>query len=476
METPAPPDRDPNREEPKARILVVDDEQSMREFLEIFLRREGYAVSTAGDVDTAVAHLEADEIDLVITDMQMPEKTGLDLILAAREVSPETVTIVVTAFGTTDSAISAMKEGAYDYLTKPFKVDELSIVIEKALEKKLLSNENQRLRRELRSQSRDRNILGSSRAMQEVFDLIAQVAETKTNVLVSGESGTGKELVARAIHEQSKRASEPFVAINCGAIPENLLESELFGHVKGAFTGAVQNKEGLFESATGGTLFLDEIGELSQPLQVKLLRALQEKSIRRVGDTVDRKIDVRIVSATNRRLEEEVAEGRFREDVYYRLNVIQLHLPPLREREEDIPLLAQHFIRRFSEELGKEVEGMDGEAYDLLAAYPFPGNVRELENLIERAVALARGPVIGPDLLPPTVVRPASRQPNAPAVTAEGVDLEALVAEHERSLLEAALVQSKGVKKQAARLLGISFRSFRYRLEKLGIEDSRRED
>ena len=474
METPAPPHRDPTREEPKARILVVDDEQSMREFLEIFLRREGYAVSTAADVDTAIAHLEADEIDLVITDLQMPEKTGLDLILAAREVSPETVTIVVTAFGTTDSAISAMKEGAYDYLTKPFKVDELSIVIDKALEKKLLSNENQRLRRELRSQARDRNILGSSRAMQEVFDLIAQVAETKTNVLVTGESGTGKELVAQAIHQQSARASEPFIAINCGAIPENLLESELFGHVKGAFTGAVQNKEGLFEAATGGTLFLDEIGELSQPLQVKLLRALQEKSIRRVGDTVDRKVDVRIVSATNRRLEEEVAEGRFREDVYYRLNVIQLDLPPLREREEDIPLLAQHFIRRFSEELGKDVDGMDAEAYDLLAAHPFPGNVRELENLIERAVALARGPVIGPDLLPPTVTRPAASPTNAPAVTAEGGDLEALVADYERSLLEAALVQSKGVKKQAARLLGISFRSFRYRLEKLGVEDSRR--
>ncbi len=475
-ETPAGQRQDRATEKPRARILVVDDEQSMREFLEIFLRREGYAVATAADVDTAVAHLEADEIDLVITDMQMPEKTGLDLILAARDVSPETIAIVVTAFGTTDSAIAAMKEGAYDYLTKPFKVDELSIVIEKALEKKLLSNENQRLRQELRSQSRDRNILGSSRVMQEVFDLIAQVAETKTNVLVSGESGTGKELVARAIHEQSDRANEPFVAINCGAIPENLLESELFGHVKGAFTGAVQNKQGLFEAATGGTLFLDEIGELSQPLQVKLLRALQEKSIRRVGDTVDRKIDVRIVSATNRRLEEEVAEGRFREDVYYRLNVIQLQLPPLREREEDIPLLAQHFIRRYSDELGKDVEGMNAEAYDLLAAYGFPGNVRELENLIERAVALARGPVIGPELLPPTVTRPAAVPSVSPRVTSEGVDLETLVADYERSLLEEALVQSKGVKKQAARLLGISFRSFRYRLEKLGIEDSRRDD
>ncbi|MFK7897508.1 MAG: sigma-54-dependent transcriptional regulator [Myxococcota bacterium] len=457
----------------RARILVVDDERSMQEFLEIFLRREGYDVVTAGDVDTAVLHLESDEIDLVITDMQMPEKTGLDLILAAREISPETIAIVVTAFGTTDSAIAAMKEGAYDYLTKPFKVDELRIVIEKALEKKVLSSENQRLRKELRSQSRDRNIIGNSRPMQEVFELVAQVAETKTNVLISGESGTGKELIARAIHDQSDRREEPFIAINCGAIPENLLESELFGHVKGAFTGAVQNKDGLFEAASGGTLFLDEIGELSHPLQVKLLRALQEKSIRRVGDTADRKVDVRILSATNRRLEEEVAAGRFREDVYYRLNVIQLALPPLRDRQEDIPVLIAHFVKRFADELEKEIEGMDAETCDLLCEYAFPGNVRELENLIERAVALARGPVLGRDLLPATVstIPTGSETPKIPN---EGVDLEQLVAEYERSLLEEALSLSGGVKKRAARLLGISFRSFRYRLEKLGIEDAKR--
>ena len=458
-----------------ARILVVDDEQSMQEFLEIFLRREGYDVVTAGDVDTAVAHLEADEIDLVITDMQMPDKTGLDLLLAAREVSPETLMIVVTAFGTTDSAIAAMKEGAYDYLTKPFKVDELRIVIEKALEKKILSSENQRLRRELRSQSRCRNIIGHSAAMQEVYDLIAQVAETKTNVLVSGESGTGKELVARAIHEQSARNDQPFVAINCGAIPENLLESELFGHVKGAFTGAVQTKEGLFEAASGGTLFLDEIGDLSQPLQVKLLRALQERTIRRVGDTVDRKVDVRIVSATNRRLEDEVAAGRFREDVYYRLNVIQLDLPPLRDRMEDIPILTQHFIRVFAEELGKDVEGMDDSTYEVLSGYAFPGNVRELENLVERAVALTRVPILGCDLLPPSVTE--SREiPCAVRITEEGVSLEELVADYERSLLREALSLTEGVKKKAARLLGVSFRSFRYRLEKLGIEVSKRMD
>jgi two-component system response regulator PilR (NtrC family) len=458
-----------------ARILVVDDERSMQEFLEIFLRREGYDVVTAGDVDTAIAHLEADEIDLVITDMQMPEKTGLDLLLAAREVSPETILIVVTAFGTTDSAIAAMKEGAYDYLTKPFKVDELRIVIEKALEKKVLSNENRRLRRELRSQSRGRNIIGHSAVMQKLYDLIAQVAETKTNVLVTGESGTGKELVARAIHEQSMRNDQPFVAINCGAIPENLLESELFGHVKGAFTGAVQTKEGLFEAASGGTLFLDEIGELSQPLQVKLLRALQERTIRRVGDTVDRKVDVRIVSATNRRLEDEVAAGRFREDVYYRLNVIQLELPPLRDRVEDIPLLTQHFIRVFAEEFGKDVEGMDASAYEVLSGYAFPGNVRELENLVERAVALTHEPIIGCDLLPPNVTE--CRETTSVAlITEEGVSLEELVSDYERSLLREALSMTGGVKKKAAHLLGVSFRSFRYRLEKLRIEDSKQGD
>jgi two-component system response regulator PilR (NtrC family) len=368
-----------------------------------------------------------------------------------------------------------MKEGAYDYLTKPFKVDELRIVIEKALEKKVLSSENRRLRRELRSQSRGRNIIGHSGAMQQLYDLIAQVAETKTNVLVSGESGTGKELVARAIHEQSPRNDQPFVAINCGAIPENLLESELFGHVKGAFTGAVQTKPGLFEAASGGTLFLDEIGELSQPLQVKLLRALQERTIRRVGDTVDRKIDVRIVSATNRRLEDEVAAGRFREDVYYRLNVIELELPPLRDRVEDIPLLAQHFIRVFAEELGKDVEGMDAAAYEMLSGYAFPGNVRELENLIERAVALTHQPMIGCDLLPPSVTE--SREaPCVALIPEEGISLEALVSDYERSLLREALSITKGVKKKAARLLGVSFRSFRYRLEKLGIEDSKQGD
>jgi len=331
-----------------ARILVVDDERSMREFLEILLRKEGYDVTTAGDVDGALLALESDDFDLVISDIQMPGKTGLDLLKAIREANADALVLMITAFATTETAISAMKEGAYDYLTKPFKLDEIKLVVQKALEKKSLASENARLRSELRSERRERQLVGTSLRMQQVYEMVGRVAATKTNVLIVGESGTGKELVARAIHTESERSEAPFVAINCAAIPESLLESELFGHVKGSFTGAVGNKPGLFESADGGTLFLDEVGELSLPLQVKLLRVLQERTIRRVGGNSDRRIDVRIVAATNRKLEDEVAAGRFREDLYYRLNVIQLQLPPLRDRMDDLPLLVHHFVEKFA--------------------------------------------------------------------------------------------------------------------------------
>jgi two-component system response regulator PilR (NtrC family) len=454
----------------KARILVVDDEQSMREFLEILFRREGYEVVTAGSVDGALAALESDDFELVITDIQMPERSGLDLLRAARDVSPDTLFVMITAFATTETAIAAMKEGAYDYITKPFQVDEIRLVVEKALEKKVLSSENRRLRHELRTAARDRSMVGSSPAMHRVFEMVTQVAGTKTNVLIQGESGTGKELVARSIHEQSDRREKPFVAINCGAIPETLLESELFGHVKGAFTGAVQNKAGLFEAADGGTLFLDEVGELSPSLQVKLLRAIQEKTIRRVGGTGDRRIDVRILSATNRRLEDEVAAGRFREDLYYRLNVIQIRIPPLRERMEDVPLLVRHFVEKWSRELGRGPSGVSEDALAKLMEYAFPGNVRELENVIERAVALSRTPQIHCDALPPTVLRAGAPEARA-RIPSGGVNLESMVNEYERGLLLEALERSGGVKKRAAQLLGISFRSFRYRLEKLGLDD-----
>jgi len=454
----------------KARILVVDDERSMQEFLEIFFRREGYQVVTAGDLETARAHLEEDDFDVVITDIQMPGGSGLDLLRAANEVSPESIVIMITAFASTETAIGAMKEGAYDYITKPFKVDEIKLVVEKALEKKLLASENRRLRSELRHRDRDRSIIGNGPSMQRVFELIAQVADSKANVLISGESGTGKEMVARAIHAVGDRHERPFVVVNCAAIPETLLESELFGHVKGAFTGAFHNKAGLFETADGGTLFLDEVGELTLALQVKLLRLIQEKTFRRVGGTQDQRVDVRVVSATNRSLQEEVVAGRFREDLYYRLNVIEIPMPPLRERREDIALLVDHFIQKYARELGKPVQGASDEVMDRLMRYPFPGNVRELENVIERAVALSKQPVLGLDSLAPSVLNPA-RASGSKRIPPGGVDLQRLMDDYERALLQEALEGGGFVKKRAAQLLGISFRSFRYRLEKLGLED-----
>jgi two-component system response regulator PilR (NtrC family) len=453
-----------------ARILVVDDERSMQEFLEILLRKEGYDVTTAGDVGGALLALESDDFDLVISDVQMPDRSGLDLLRAVRSAQADALVIMITAFATTETAISAMKEGAYDYITKPFKVDEIKLVVQKALEKKLLASENARLRLELRSERQQRQLVGNSPRMHQLYEMIARVAATKTNVLIVGESGTGKELVARAVHAESDRAEKPFIALNCAAIPENLLESELFGHVKGAFTGAVSNKAGLFELADAGTLFLDEVGELSPSLQVKLLRAIQEKTIRRVGGTSDRRVDVRILAATNRRLEDEVAAARFREDLYYRLNVIQLQLPPLRERMEDLPLLVHHFVDKYTRELAKPLRGVSEDAMQRLRAYPYPGNVRELENVIERAVALTRGEWIELEALPPTVVERSAEGANVQLPTG-GVQLDHLVADYERGLLLEALRRAGGVKKRAAQLLGISFRSFRYRLEKLGLDE-----
>jgi two-component system response regulator PilR (NtrC family) len=458
-----------------ARILVVDDERSLREFLEIFFRREGYTVVTAASVDEALVALGGDDFDVVISDVQLTGASGLELLRTVKENAPDCVVIMITAFATTETAIEAMKQGAYDYITKPFKVDELRLVVEKALEKKLLTDENQRLRTALRSRSR--SLVGTSEALGRVHDLIAQVATTRTNVLVSGESGTGKELVARAIHELSERREKPFIAVNCGAIPENLLESELFGHVRGAFTGAVSNKPGLVETADAGTLFLDEIGELPPSLQVKLLRLIQEKTIRRVGGNNDQRADVRIVAATNRDLEAEAQAGRFREDLYYRLNVIQIALPPLRERMEDVPILVQHFLAKYRRELGKEVREVAPAAMEKILAHAFPGNVRELENLIERAVALSRGPTLGVDVLPASVLeRNASRRPAPPSAPGQTGNLDEILASYERGLLSDALQRAGGVKKRAARLLGISFRSFRYRLEKLGLDDGPRDD
>jgi len=465
-----------------AKILVVDDEQSMREFLSICLRRAGHEVVVAQSGGEAIERLGGEPIDVVVTDLRMPgEIDGLGLLRAIKQgqiappggpgghaVDPEV--ILVTAFAATDTAVAAIKQGAYDYLTKPFHVDEINAVIGRALEKRALVEDNLALRDQLAGRARLARLLGKSRAMQKVFELIGKIHSARTSVLVTGESGTGKELVARALHSEGSRAKLPFVAVNCGAIPDELMESELFGHRRGAFTGAVADKPGLFQEADGGTLFLDEIGELSLGLQVKLLRALQERRVKPVGATEELEVDVRVIAATNRDLETEVSRGAFRADLYYRLNVIELRLPPLRHRREDIPLLTEHFLRKFSAEHGRAPQ-MSAEAMRRLESYDFPGNVRELENLIERAVALSSTALIGPADLPDVrSARPSAGAEVPSAFPPEGVDLERLVADYERSWVLRALEHTGGIRKRAATALGISFRSLRYRLVKLGID------
>jgi len=456
-----------------ARILIVDDERSMREMLRILLEKKGHEVRCAEGVREAGAALAEQEFDFLVTDLRLGQHSGLDVLRLAKESQPQCEVVMITAFASAETAVEAMKLGAFDYLFKPFKTDELLVVLERALEKRALIHENQALRRKLKERQEFAGIVGKSRAMHELFALVEKIAPTKVTALILGESGVGKELVARAIHQKSLRANGPFVVVNCGAIPEGLIESELFGHEKGAFTGASHAKRGLFDAAGGGTLFLDEIGELPLAVQVKLLRALQQRTIRSVGGMEDREVDVRIVAATNRDLEQEVREGRFREDLYYRLNVIGLTVPPLRERREDILPLVEHFLERYAVRPGMR---FSREAQQLLLDYEFPGNVRELENLVERAVTLADGEEIGPDVFPPEVrrARPSfdeSLLESAPIPP--GFDLQNWLDAFERRMLERALDQARGVKMEAARLLGISFRSFRYRLAKFRMEDEK---
>jgi two-component system response regulator PilR (NtrC family) len=454
-------------------VLVVDDERSMREFLAICLRREGHEVAVAQSGTQALEALAARPTDIVVTDLRMPgELDGLGLLGEVKRRGLDAEVIVVTAFATAETAIAAMKQGAYDYLTKPFKVDEINAVIARAMEKRALVAENVLLRQQVTGRYRLASLLGKSPQMQKVFELIGKIHSARTSVLLTGESGTGKELVARALHTEGNRAKHPLVTVNCGAIPDELMESELFGHVKGAFTGAIADKVGLFQHADHGTLFLDEIGELSQPLQVKLLRALQERKVKAVGATDEVEVDVRVIAATNRELEAEVASGAFRGDLYYRLNVIELRLPPLRERREDIPLLAEHFLRRYGGEREPRVVGFSREAMQKLEGYGFPGNVRELENLIERAATLTNGSRIGPDDLPALKPRVSQGAADAAglAIPADGIQLDSLLHDYERAIVERALAQAGGIRKRAALLLGISFRSLRYRLTKLGLE------
>ncbi|HEY4177019.1 MAG TPA: sigma-54 dependent transcriptional regulator [Kofleriaceae bacterium] len=455
------------------KILVVDDEQSMREFLSIALRRAGHDVRTAQSGTEGVEAARTHGVDVVITDLRMPgELDGLGVLRALKSSSdvrtPEV--ILATAYATKDTAIAAMKQGAYDYLTKPFQIAELTAIIDRALERRALVAQNLALRDQVAGRFRLARLLGKSPAMQKLFELIGKIHSTRTNVLITGESGTGKELVARALHTEGSRASAPFVAVNCGAIPEELMESELFGHKRGSFTGAIADKRGLFSEAESGTLFLDEIGELSLNLQVKLLRALQERKVKPIGATEETDIDVRVIAATNRDLEEEVARGAFRADLFYRLNVIQIWIPPLRQRREDIPMLVEHFAKKLAVEHGREVQ-ITAEAMRKLEAYDYPGNVRELENIIERTVALSSSTLITAAELPD--VSPPRSSPEAlTEFPPEGVDLDRLISDYERVWVTKALEKANGVRKRAATLLGISFRSLRYRLVKLGFDKS----
>ncbi len=450
-----------------ARVLVVDDEKSMRDLLTITLEKAGYDVTAAEGGEAAIEAIRKDSFDTIITDLRMPRVDGMQVLRAARDLSPETAVIVVTAVASTETAVEAMKLGAYDYITKPFKLDEVDLIIKNGLERKRLRDENLYLRRQLETQHRFENIIGKSARIQEVFDTIRKIADSPATAMVSGESGTGKELVARAIHFNSLRRDKPFVSVNCGAIPEGLMESELFGHVKGSFTGAVANKVGLFAAAEGGTLFLDEITEIPPLLQVKLVRAIQAREIRRVGDTKDIKTDVRLIAASNRDLETAVREGVMREDLFYRLNVIPIHLPPLRERREDIAFLVAHFIQKFSKELGKDVRGVTPQAMAVLERHHWPGNIRELENAVERAIVLGTAEMVGLDSLPESVrrERPA-REPEVLDLPEEGVDLEATLDDLERRYLRMALERTQGVQTKAAELLRMTFRQFRYKLQK----------
>lgn len=456
----------------KAKILVVDDEESIREFLEIMLKKEGYEITLAEDGQKAKELVQKKSFDLIISDLQMPNMTGIELLKYIRQNYPEVLFMMITAFGTTETAVEAMKMGAYDYLTKPFKIDEVRINIANALKSKNLEFENRSLKKELNKEFSFQNIIGNSPAMHHVFDLIKRVSQAPTNILITGESGTGKEVIAKAIHYNGPLKDKPFVTINCGAIPENLMESEMFGHKKGSFTGAIADKQGLFEVADGGTLFLDEVGELPLSIQVKMLRALQERIVRRVGSTEDTKVDVRIIAATNRNLEDMVQKGTFRQDLYYRLNVIHIKTPALRERKEDIPTLAFHFLKKFNDKLHKNINSISDDAMEMMKKYDYPGNVRELENMIERTVALEAGATVLPESLPPLVMTSSGRKmasSNEIEVTDDGLELDKIIGQIEKELIIKAIHQAGGVKKRAAKLLKITFRSMRYRIEKYNL-------
>jgi len=447
---------------PHYKLLVVDDEKSQREVLSGYLKKKKYDIITAESGKAALARLKEDTIDLVLTDMRMPEMDGSELLKATKKLNPDIDVIVMTAFGSIETGIQMMKDGAADFITKPVDLEQLEIAIKKALDRKQLSSENKRLRELVDERLSFGGIISASSSMDQALSIAARVAPSVANVLIIGESGTGKELIAKALHLASRRADRPFVAVNMAALSDNLVESELFGHEKGAFTGAQQQRKGRFETANAGTLFIDEVGDIPLTTQVKLLRVLQEQQIERIGSSSPIKVDVRVIAATNKILEEIVKRGDFREDLYYRLNVVKINVPPLRERKTDIPLLVDYFIRAYKEMNDKEVSGLSREAMDQLMKYNYPGNVRELENIIEQAVVLCRDEIIGVEDLPLTI----QDQFRTSETDASSGTFQERVKAFEIKLIADAMREANGVKTRAADLLGMSERHLRYKLQK----------
>ena len=456
------------------RILVVDDERSMREFLDIMLSKEGYQVSLAENGEEACELLEKEEYDLLITDIRMKDLDGIGVLKKAKSIIPDIVVVMISAFATANTAVDAMREGAYDYIPKPFKVSDFKRIVREALTSRKSLSDSKGKDLSENNIYHFGHLIGESPQIRKVYDLIERAGPTKTNVLISGESGTGKELVARAIHKKSPRKDRPFVVINCAGMPETLIESELFGYKKGAFTGAVSDKQGLFDVAHEGTVFLDEVGELPPTIQVKLLRVIQERTYVAVGGTEEKRVDVRFISATNKDLEEGVMDGKFREDLFFRLNVIHISMPPLRDRTGDLALLAQHFLNKYAREQGKDVKKISAYAMEILRQYRFPGNVRELENIIERSVALETSNIVLPESLTLASFKkdpiPVNRRRSD--LTFDGIELDKVMAAIETDYIIKAMEMAQGSKQKASQFLGISMRSLRYRLEKLGFRNS----
>jgi len=450
------------------KILIIDDEKSIVDLLSVVFKKEGYKVETSLSSSKALELIDREDFDLVLTDIKLPQKSGMEILKYIREEKPDIPVIMITAYGTIKQAVEALKKGALDYVVKPFDVEELKIIVAQGLEKRRLKEENILLKRELEERYSFENMIGKSKIMREMYSLIEKIAGTDSTVLITGESGTGKEMAARAIHCLSHRRERPIVSINCGALPENLLESELFGHVKGSFTGAIANKKGMFEVAEKGTLFLDEIGETSPWTQVKLLRTLQEKTIRKVGGIEEIPVDIRIIAASNQDLKQGIEEGKFREDLFYRLNVISLEMPPLRQRKADIPLLVSHFIQKYCKEMGRKIKRVAPEVIGLFESYTWPGNVRELGNVIERIIAIEERETIVKESLPKELLTP-SRELETGFLIQPGFILNEVLDEISCNYVKQALQAAGGDLKGSASLLGVNYRSLRYLIEKFGL-------